>query len=251
MKKILLTFDLEYWFESLSIQKYLLGNEKDEVATFINNLLNLLKQTNSTATFFVTKKVLDKEPNVVKQISNAGHEIAVHSSDHKPLWDKNPEMFNEEIKQLISQIESLIDKKPIGHRAVNFSLNKSTEWSIKVLKENNLKYDSSILPLSIKPNLFNIDNFKEIKVFSGGFYIRAIPWFLFKTLLKNKTIKKSTCLYFHPFDFATEVPNIKMTFIKKFLKYYNTKNTWKKLQYIVKRFDCVSIEKYLYEDSTN
>jgi len=245
MQQILLTFDLEYWFESLSVQKYLLGNEQDKIENFINNLIKLLQENNSTATFFVTEKVLNNEPELIKKINNNQHEIAIHSIDHKPLWNKNPEDFDRELKILINKIENLIEKKPIGHRAVNFSLDKTTSWAIEILKNNNLKYDSSVLPFGIKLNNFDLENFKGIKIFSGGIYLRTIPWLLFKNLLKNKLKQTPACLYFHPFDFAEKKPEIKMPKIKKFIKYYNTKNSYKKLEYILKKYKCASIENYL------
>jgi peptidoglycan-N-acetylglucosamine deacetylase len=280
MEKVLLTFDLEYWFESESIQQYLDNNETDTVGSFITELLNLLKQTNSTATFFVTNKILSNEPDIIKQIFNAGHEIAVHSSDHKPLWSKNSEIFEKEIHTMVNKIENLTSKKPIGHRAVNFSLNQKTVWSLEVLKNNNFKYDSSIFPFKFPSFLklifgknvygnnsnfyepYKIDFMWELPIsvwhkfkfklpLTGGIYIRMIPWLIFKTLLNWKLKKEMACIHFHPFDFATKIPNIKMPIFKKFLKYYNTKNTWKKLEYIVKRFNCISIEKYLYENPTN
>lgn len=251
MYPILLTFDLEYWFESLSIQKYLVGKEKDLLAPFIERLLKLLAETNSSATFFITKKVLEQEPLVIKNIFNHGHEIAIHSVDHQPLWVKNQAVFDQEIKELIKEVAILIGKKPVGHRAVNFSLDKSTFWALGVLKDNGLKYDSSILPLSIKPNFFQVNNFPEIKVFSGGLYLRLMPWCLFKILLKAKLKKSFACLYFHAFDFMEGKPEIKMPVWKKFIKYYNTKNTWYKLEYILNNYNCSSIEKYLHENPSH
>ncbi|MFH1456765.1 MAG: DUF3473 domain-containing protein [Patescibacteria group bacterium] len=285
MHSILLTFDLEYWFESASTQKYLFGDEQDKIENFCDDLLKLLRENNSSATFFVTKKVLANESEIIKKIFNNGNEIAVHSIDHKQLWLKNQEIFNKEIKEMANQIETLTGKQPIGHRAVNFSLNEKTVWSLGVLKNNNFKYDSSIFPCKFpsflklifgknvygsninlyKPYKIDFENLNEntgsnlwelpISVFhagkiklplTGGIYIRMIPWFIFKFLLNLKLKKELSCIHFHPFDFTEKKPDIKMPIFKKFIKYYNTKNTWKKLEYIVKKFDCISIEKYLY-----
>lgn len=252
MHPILLTFDLEYWFESLSVQKYLVGKEDDSLANFIDKLLFLLAETNSLATFFITGKVLDKEPELVKKINDAGHEIAVHSLNHKPLWKKNPKKFRIEIKHLSNKIKEISGQNPIGHRAVNFSLNNKTKWALKILSDNNFKYDSSILRYGLKPNFYKVasqqNGLIEIPVFSGGIYIRLIPWFIFKELLKNKLEKQPTCLYLHPFDFLAKVPDINMPKFKKLLKYYNTKNTWHKFEYIINKFNCVSIKDYLKYD---
>lgn len=290
-KSIILTFDLEYWYQAFSIQSSITGDEKDSIKDFVETILRLLKSANKTATFFVVGKVLDNEPEIIKQINQDGHEIAVHSLDHKPLWDKNPKIFDKEIKEISNKIENLINKKPIGHRAVSFSLDTKTNWALDILVKNDFKYDSSIFPFKfyktlmpifkdslygIKSKIFNpykinlknpikkdknsllteipisIFHLGKLKLpLTGGIYIRIIPWFVFKTLLKIKLIKEPVCLHFHAFDFEAKTPNIKMSVLKKFIKYYNTKNTWNKLEYIVKNFKCVSIEKYLYENSIN
>jgi polysaccharide deacetylase family protein (PEP-CTERM system associated) len=285
MHKIILTFDLEYWFESLSIQKYLTGSEQESLSEFIDRLLNLLKRANSTATFFVTGKVLDKEPETVKKISHVDHEIAIHSLDHKPLWYKNSDQFDVEIKKMITEIEKVTGQRPIGHRATSFSINQNTKWALRVLSKNKIKYDSSIFPFKFSPILLpmfkdslyglKINMFSPYKIdlnnpqkkdynsplieipisiyhcskfklpLTGGIYIRLIPWLIFKILLKKKLKEEPACFHFHPFDFFNQAPDIKMPKFKKFIKFYNTKNTFKKLENIISNFECVSVKQYL------
>jgi len=149
---------------------------------------------------------------------------------------------------------------------------------------NNFKYDSSIFPFkfpsflklifgkNVYGNNLNLYvpykiNFKDltedtnsnlwelpISIFhlgkiklplTGGIYVRMIPWFIFKFLLNWKLKKELACVHFHTFDFAEKKPEIKMPKIKKFIKYYNTKNSYKKLEYILKKYKCASIENYL------
>lgn len=65
-----------------------------------------------------------------------------------------------------------------------------------------------------------------------------------KILLKNKLSQEPACLYLHTFDFLDKVPEIKIPKFKKFIKYYNTKNTWRKLKYIISNYRCVSVKNY-------
>jgi len=238
----------------------------------------------------VTGKVLEQELETIRQIYLAGHEIAIHSLDHQPLWQKNKKTFATEIKVMKEKIFELTGKNPIGHRAVNFSLDQSTAWALKVLSDSGLKYDSSLFPfhfplfllpmfkkqlygsklnnfvpyninlknLSVDKNSvlkefpISVFHFGKIKLpLTGGIYIRLIPWFVFKTLLKIKLRREPACIHFHPFDFAKCLPNIKMPWPKKFIKYFNTKNTWKKLEYILNKYQCISAEKYYYENTLN
>jgi len=291
MNKIILTFDLEYWFESVSIQKHLSGQEKDNISEIIDNTIFALNNKKYSATFFVTKKIITNEPQLIKRIYKMDHEIAIHATDHIPLAQKDPRKLDIEIKEMTNLIESVTGKKPIGYRAVNFSLNNKTKWALKVLSDNNIKYDSSIFPFKLpgvlkllfKDSMYGVNchnfvpyqiNFDDVtsldnnstlteipisifhnKLFkipiTGGIYIRLTPWFIFKKLLRNKLKSEPACLHFHPYDFLTKIPKIKMPIFKKMIKYYNTKNTLKKLDFIINNFECVSIKNYLYENTPN
>ncbi len=288
-EKIILTFDLEYWFESLSVQKYITGKEQESLSGFIDRLLNLLKKTNSNATFFISGKILDREPELVKKVNQAGNKVAIHSSDHKPLWDKTPDQFDKEIQEMIAKIETITGQKPTGHRAVSFSLNQKTKWMLKILVKNGIKYDSSIFPFKLSPVLLpmfknylygsKINNFSPYRIdlddphkknansplveipvavyhwwkfkfpLSGGIYIRLIPFWLFNLLLRKKAKKEIACLYFHPLDFLDRAPYVNMPKFKKFIKFYNTKNTFKKLEDLLEKYNSISIEQYFYENS--
>lgn len=285
VNKILLTFDLEYWTESLSLKKYLKGDEPDDLAPWTEKILNFLSLNNTKATFFVSGQVLNKQSHLIKKISTAGHEIAIHSLEHKPLWELNPQSFDHEIKTLKKKITTLTGQEPIGYRAPNFSLTQKTKWALPILIKNDLKYDSSIFPYKHskkllflfknyvygltsnihKPYKIDLNNptkvdansplyefpisiwhWKKLKYpITGGIYIRLTPFFIFKRLLKNKLKKEPATLHLHPFDFMEKHPKIKMPFLKKFIKFYNTKNTEKKLKYLLSNFSCTSIKKYL------
>ncbi|MFA6227933.1 MAG: DUF3473 domain-containing protein [Patescibacteria group bacterium] len=280
MKQLILTFDLEYWFESLSLQPHLNGSETEHLEEFVDQLIAALKSNQATATFFVTGKVIEQEPAMIKKLAVHGHEIAIHSFDHRPLWVKNYQNFDQEIKIMKEKILSLTGKAVLGHRAVNFSLtNDNQNWVIKVLEDNQLRYDSSVFPLKLPrltslifpnstygikkaprlPYLINKHLYEfPLAVYSGsllnwpvtgGIYIRITPWKIFKKMLTKKTTQGATTIHFHPFDFLAKPPDISMPIIKKIIKFFNTKNSWKKLIYLLNSYDCQSIEKYLYENT--
>jgi peptidoglycan/xylan/chitin deacetylase (PgdA/CDA1 family) len=242
----------------------------------------MLSENKATATFFVTGKVLKQEPEIIKSIARGGHEIAIHSLDHCPLNCKKPEKFDEEIKIMKEMISALTGKKVRGHRAVNFSLTKENiPWVTEVLINNQLQYDSSIFPFRLPrlasllfpkstyglaqaplfPYLISRDlNEFPLAVYrksfinwpvTGGIYIRLTPWWIFKKLLAKRTLEGITVIHFHPFDFSLHAPRIKMPFIKKNIKFINTKACWNKLNYLLATYSCQSIEKYLYESTSD
>src|SRR5947199_10507873 len=46
-------------------------------------LLALLQESNTRATFFVLGRTAEESSAMVKQVANAGHEIAAHGYDHR------------------------------------------------------------------------------------------------------------------------------------------------------------------------
>ncbi|MBE9389899.1 polysaccharide deacetylase family protein [Vagococcus salmoninarum] len=67
-------------------------------------LLRLLKKHQVPATFFMLGQQVEKFPNIVKQISEEGHELANHSYNHPDLTTLN----REEVRQQINQTQSAI-----------------------------------------------------------------------------------------------------------------------------------------------
>ena len=79
----ILTFDIEEWFHILdnpetqtteSWQKY-----DSRLREGVDSILELLDETDQTATFFCLGWVAEEHPDVIRSIDNAGFEIASHS----------------------------------------------------------------------------------------------------------------------------------------------------------------------------
>ena len=81
----ILTFDLEFWYESISLKKYLHHQENlldEEFNQLVLLILNELKKNNHQATFFTTGQVMRKCPELIRKIDQLGHEIALHGYSH-------------------------------------------------------------------------------------------------------------------------------------------------------------------------
>lgn len=84
-KKIALTFDAAW------------GN--DDTGT----LIDILAQYGAKATFFVVAEWVDKYPESVKQLSDAGHQVQNHSTNH-------PHMTKLSAEQMLQQLETCNEK---------------------------------------------------------------------------------------------------------------------------------------------
>lgn len=279
-KKIILSFDVEFWSDAKYLKKYLSEFKNypgDYLEESILPILNLLEKYKTKATFFVTGEAVEKYPELIKIIYTKGHEIASHGYSHQPLENLTPDTFKDEIKKAIGFIENVTGKKPKGFRAPRFSLNNRTRWAVSILSELGFKYDSSIFPLRI-PYLYGVNrapnciyrisfkdvskinpdsplieipmtlyNFCGIKIpVAGGVYFRLMPFFLYKRILKATFKKRIPVLYFHPHELYQKTPIIEGApwFIKK-LKYCGIKNSLEKLEKLLQIFKFDSVENIL------
>ena len=106
-------------------------------------ILELFRKYRSKATFFVLGTVAEWYPELIEEMKNDGHEIAIHGYTHKCLSDHTKESFDEEIKKTVIILQNL-GVKPLGFRAPVFT---KADFLYKVLNKNEIKYDSSVFPI--------------------------------------------------------------------------------------------------------
>ena len=87
------------------------GNEDTE------ELINILGKYKIKATFFVVGSWVDKYPESVKQLSDAGHEINNHSNSHPHMPRLSVSQMNDELNACNEKISAITGKKPILFRA--------------------------------------------------------------------------------------------------------------------------------------
>lgn len=83
----------------------------------IDSILKTLKDNNVKITFFMVGDWVDKFPEAVKKISDAGHEIGNHSNTHPHVNNLSDDANVKEIEATSSKIEKLTGNKTILYRA--------------------------------------------------------------------------------------------------------------------------------------
>ena len=83
----------------------------------IDNILKTLEENNSKITFFMVGSWVEKFPEAVKKISEAGHEIASHSDTHPHVNNLTYEENIKEIENSNDRIEKIIGKRTKLYRA--------------------------------------------------------------------------------------------------------------------------------------
>lgn len=79
-------------------------------------LIEIFKKYNIHVTFFVVGDWVDKYPESVKQLSDAGHEVMNHSNKHPHMPQLSIENMTGEINACNDKIEKITKKRPILFR---------------------------------------------------------------------------------------------------------------------------------------
>ncbi len=93
-KKIAISFDAAW------------GNDDTET------LIEILKEYNVPATFFVVGAWVDKYPESVKALSDAGHQVQNHSNTHPYMSKLSEEQIKNELTACNKKIEAITGKAP-------------------------------------------------------------------------------------------------------------------------------------------
>ena len=269
----ILSIDFEDWFHPELIQKYIseTGN-KPEIIQGIDKILNLLRQKETKATFFVVGELLEHKPELLDLILDNGHEIGFHTMKHARIDSPN---FREHFDNEVKNFARLTNGKSKGFRAPSFSLNNDSAWVIDVLENNNYIYDSSIVPA--KTSLYGMPN-AEIKPYTitsnsleknsngkitefpilvtkflgktipagGGFYLRTLPMKIIINAIKNYEKKNiPATFYIHSWELTPEfMPKIKMSKKDDFITYHNLGKAFDKMDSLLDRFEFTSFENF-------
>tara|TARA_B100000408_G_C10299631_1_gene223954 strand:- start:806 stop:1639 length:834 start_codon:yes stop_codon:yes gene_type:complete len=271
----LLGIDFEDWFHPQLVQPYV-KNIKHEPTMFkgLDKIIELLRTTETSATFFVVGKLLETNPEILDKIIENGHEIGFHTMNHDRI-DTNK--FKENFTNEIQTFSKLTNKKSKGFRAPTFSLNKSSSWIIDSLGKSNYTYDSSVVP--VKTELYGIPD-AEIRPYrissksiekddesgriiefpilvtkflgkkipaGGGFYLRTLPSRIIKNAINNYQKQKiPATFYIHSWELTPEyMPKIKLPTKENFVTFHNINKAFGKMKKILEEFEFTTFSKFM------
>jgi len=210
-------------------------------------ILQLCQEKKVRGTFFILGWVAEKSPQLVKQIANAGHEIACHGFSHQLIYTQTQEVFREETLRAKHFLEDLIGKGVTGYRAASFSITQQSLWALDVLIDAGFEYDSSVFPIrhdrygipgaAPEPNRITAPSQRTLVEFpmsaatffgvqvpvSGGGYFRILPYWVTRAGLKqiNEKSGRPFTFYLHPWEVDPEQPRVKVGAFSRFRHYTN------------------------------
>jgi polysaccharide deacetylase family protein (PEP-CTERM system associated) len=230
-----LTCDVEDYFQVSAFEHLVTKQSWRErecrIPRNIDRVLSLCDDADVHGTFFTLGWVAKNFPEVVRRISEAGHEVASHGMQHVRVWDQSPETFREDITRAKKLLEDVSGKAVIGYRAASWSLDKRTPWAHSIMAEAGYLYSSSIFPIAhdhyglpdapAYPFFVRSAGILEIPATTsrllgrnlpaaGGGWFRLLPLPMSRWLMQRT--RKSTGLpavfYFHPWELDPGQPRM-------------------------------------------
>jgi len=168
-----LSVDVEDYFHVEAFADYVRPENWPTFASRVHvncdRILGLFAKYNWRATFFVLGWVAERDPALVREIAQAGHELACHSYAHRKVFSLRPEEFREDLRRARGFIEDAAGVRVVGYRAPTFSILRRSVWAFEILAEEDFLYDSSIYP--IRHDLYGYPEFprflQRIELSSG------------------------------------------------------------------------------------
>lgn len=269
-----MTVDVEDYYQVSAFSNNVDKSEWDKYPSRVNSntnwLLDLFDEHNIKATFFVLGWVAERERQLIKRISDLGHEVACHGYKHDLIYNQTKQLFTEETIKSKAILEEITGKQVNGYRAASYSITAKSIWAIDVLCEAGFTYDSSIFPIvhdrygipnaETVPHKYRTDSGNEIIEFplstvgfgnkrlpiSGGGYFRLFPYWLTQQGLKIVNKKNIPFIfYMHPWEIDVDQPRIKSSLLSEFRHYQNLEKFKPRLVRLIEQFEFSTVEDVL------
>jgi peptidoglycan/xylan/chitin deacetylase (PgdA/CDA1 family) len=112
----------------------------------VPRILGILERHGVTATFFVPGFTADRYPRVIRDIVEAGHEVAHHGYLHEPLEGVAAESEAGYLDRGVEALERVAGVRPVGYRAPMW---EPTWNTARLLAERGFLYDSSFMDADV------------------------------------------------------------------------------------------------------
>lgn len=266
----ILTFDIEDW-QHVNYCSYKPPNQSPPsiVLEGTNRILELLALTEARATFFILGEIAEAHPTLIREISQAGHEVACHGWRHALIGSQSPCTWLTELRKAKSSLESILGSAVIGFRAPCWSITPESRWMLDLIAEAGFQYDSSLARigtglygyrgcpaypfiLQLRKHVlieipFSVANYGLVSLpLGGGTYFRFYPYWLTALGIKRlQAVGRPTMLFSHPREFVLAQPILDLKFTERFVHYVNLVTTAAKFRRILEEFSGVGIAEYL------
>jgi polysaccharide deacetylase family protein (PEP-CTERM system associated) len=229
-----LTIDVEDYFQVSAFAAHISRSTWEKlpcrVEANIGRVLSILSEANVHATFFALGWIAERYPGMIRQILDAGHELASHGYDHRRATEQGYGEFLADIRLSKAVLEDIAGSEVKGYRAPSFSIGHRNTWAFDCIADAGYRYSSSIYPIrhdhygmpsaprfahEVRTGLLEIP-VTTVRVFrsawpaGGGGYFRLLPYRVSQWSIRrvNSVERQPAMFYFHPWELDPEQPRI-------------------------------------------
>jgi len=263
-----MSIDVEDWFQVENLRRVVPRDtwqtRQLRVEKTMDRMLQMMAERGVRSTCFVLGSVAERVPDLVRRITQAGHEVASHGYDHELIHESDPASFRSDVERSKTLLEDISNQEVRGYRAPSFSL---TEWALPILRDVGFEYDSSLFPTTIshsrygKPSVLEqshpvtcFDGLTEVSLscltfrahafpWAGGGYFRLIPYPVFKRGVKRiLNAGNPYVFYIHPWELDSGQPRLNgLKRSERMRHYLNIEKTESRWSSLLRDFEWVTI----------
>ncbi len=227
-----------------------------------DKILSLFDDRGVYGTFFILGWVAERNPQIVRRIADAGHEIACHSYGHHLIQNQTQAEFRADLIRAKRLIEDQSGQMVIGYRAPTYSITSRTLWALDILIEEGFQYDSSIFPVYHDrygmpgaerfPHLIRTGSGEIVEFppstlrlagqnipLAGGGYFRIMPYRFFSWGVRriNRSEQQPAIFMVHAWEVDEDQPRISGTRLNVWRHRNNLSRTLPRLQRLLSDFN--------------
>ena len=275
----LLTVNVEDYFQVGVFQKFISADNwyrfEPRLQQNIEQVLALLEQHQTKATFFVLGWTAEKQPQLVRSIVAAGHEVASRGFLHQSLLTLPKDQIREDLRKSRCILEDVTGQAVDGFRLSDDWLSKETLWLLDEVAAAEYRYDSSLMPrqrdFADEPQWRSIQEVQtphgpvlEIPLstmptpggwlpIAGGNYQRQLPDFVMRRLVDRavEADAEPFVMYFQIWELDTEQPRLSVASRLTQLRHYRKLDKYRRIlpQYL-KRYQFTSVRQHAQMDGS-
>jgi polysaccharide deacetylase family protein (PEP-CTERM system associated) len=263
------TVDVEEYFQVSAFEPWVprerWASMESRVESNVRQLVELLAEHHARGTFFVLGWIAERHPRLVREIVDAGHEIASHGWDHRRVTEQTAEQFRRSVADSRRALQDISGQPVHGFRAPSFSLIAGCEWALDILLEEGYTYDSSLFPIrrrgygyvngqrdphwierpagriaELPPATLNLAGITLPA--AGGAYFRLLPYGLVRSALRESDRRGVPgTFYIHPWELDPGQPKLRVPFLTRVRHYGGLQRTVARLRRLLTEFRFVPI----------
>jgi polysaccharide deacetylase family protein (PEP-CTERM system associated) len=266
-----ITVDVEEYFHATEVQQGVRETDwkslPSRLQSQIHTVLELFEKKDVKGTFFILGLVAERLPSLIREIADAGHEVACHSHAHRLVFELSPAEFRADTRMALAAIQAACGISPRIYRAPSYSITQQSLWALDVLTEEGFTHDSSIVPINHdrygipgsqrSPHILETPSGQIFEIpaatvelskdrvlpIGGGGYLRLLPYRYCAAGIRrvNRRDGMPACIYFHPWELDPHLQRLPMGWIGRLRTYTGLAGMRHKIERLLDEFEFASI----------